>query len=240
MVDRADPSPSPALRVHRVLGFVNDLLLLPMFLLVLTEGGGHADTESETLTLLFCTAFLAEWLVGLATAPDRRAYLRSPARVADLVSSIPFGVVFQSVRVVRLMRVVRLLRMVWRMRRYRGHAARLLQAFSLVAATILSGALAFQVVEPESTRTFTDAIWWATVTVSTVGYGDMVPHTQAGRVVAALLIVFGVGVFGYVAGFMANLLSDPEEEEILLLCRRLEEKVDRLQREIAELRAKGG
>ncbi|MFZ5475230.1 MAG: potassium channel family protein [Myxococcota bacterium] len=234
MTESAEPR--PALRVHEAWGFVNDLLLVPMTLVMLAQDAGRVGEQADVATVAFCLSFLGEWALGLWVAPDRAAYLKSPARIADLVSSVPLGTLFQSLRLLRIMRVVRLLRIVWRIRRYRGEAARMLQALSLVVVTILSGAIAFQIVEPEASGTFGDALWWATVTVSTVGYGDMVPHTQGGKAVAALLIVFGVGVFGYVAGFMANLLNDPEEEEILVICRRLEDKVDTLQREVDALR----
>ncbi|MNF73377.1 pH-gated potassium channel KcsA [compost metagenome] len=54
-----------------------------------------------------------------------------------------------------------------------------------------------------------DAFWWTLVTLSTVGYGDLVPRTEEGRFVASLLILFGVGLFGALSGFMASLFVHP-------------------------------
>lgn len=54
-----------------------------------------------------------------------------------------------------------------------------------------------------------DAFWWTLVTLSTVGYGDLVPKTEQGRFVASLLILFGVGLFGAISGFMASLFLQP-------------------------------
>lgn len=237
----AEPVPSPFARAESALGTVNDLLLLPMTTLLVVEFTAKVDPAQlvalEPLQLAFSACFFAEWLVGLLATPDRRAYLVAPARLADLISSLPFGLVFQSARVVRLARILRVLRLMWRARRLQARAGKLLHAVSLVAATVFSGALALRLVEPESVPTLGDSLWWSVVTVSTVGYGDITPNTVAGRFVASILLVFGVGVFGYVAGFTSGLIDDPEEEEILRLCRRLEEKVDRL---VAEKGGDGG
>ena len=55
------------------------------------------------------------------------------------------------------------------------------------------------------------SLYWALTTMTTVGYGDMFPETSAGRFIAAPLIAVGVGVCGYVAGFMSRLMNTDEE-----------------------------
>ena len=76
---------------------------------------------------------------------------------------------------------------------------------AIVGATIFAGAYTIQIVEPQMVDSFVAALWWSLVTVSTVGYGDIFPTTTAGRTVAVILILIGVGVCGYVAGFMTNI-----------------------------------
>ena len=56
-----------------------------------------------------------------------------------------------------------------------------------------------------------DAIWYVIVTMSTVGYGDHFPVTDAGRLIGSLIIVVGVGVFGTLTGFLANVFVSPSE-----------------------------
>ena len=70
----------------------------------------------------------------------------------------------------------------------------------VAVSTILAGGLAIEIAEPETFPSLTDALWWSMVTVSTVGYGDVVPQSVVGRAVATVLIIFGIGIFGYVAG----------------------------------------
>ena len=93
------------------------------------------------------------------------------------------------------------------------------------------------VVEPNhpSVNSIWDALWWSLVTVSTVGYGDVVPETWMGRLIAAPLIIVGVGVVGYVAGFMSTLMASStvqEEEahfiEIESRLKELDQKLNRL------------
>jgi voltage-gated potassium channel len=64
--------------------------------------------------------------------------------------------------------------------------------------------------------TFKDAVWWSFATITTVGYGDHYPVTDAGRLIAAALMVCGIGLLGVVTGWLASWLidrvSDAEEE----------------------------
>ena len=59
--------------------------------------------------------------------------------------------------------------------------------------------------------TASDALWYTIVTISTVGYGDQYPVTNAGRIVGAVIIVVGVGIFGTFTGYLANLFLSPKK-----------------------------
>jgi voltage-gated potassium channel len=68
-----------------------------------------------------------------------------------------------------------------------------------------------------SITTGQDAIWYLIVTMSTVGYGDLYPVTDLGRLIGSVIIVVGVGVFGTLTGFLANAFMAPasdDEEEV--------------------------
>jgi len=65
---------------------------------------------------------------------------------------------------------------------------------------------------PESNiKTAGDAIWWAFVTITTVGYGDRFPVTSAGRIIAAFLMITGVALFGTFTGFVAAWFMDGDK-----------------------------
>lgn len=84
-------------------------------------------------------------------------------------------------------------------------------------------------------KTFGDSLWWAVVTVTTVGYGDLVPQTTAGRVTAAFLMLSGLAFLGALAGSLAALLGVSDDTpvqagdpEILAEIRSLRRQVEAL------------
>jgi voltage-gated potassium channel len=77
---------------------------------------------------------------------------------------------------------------------------------------IIFGSIAILQVEhdPNSNiKTAEDAIWWAFVTITTVGYGDKYPVTTEGRIIAGFLMITGVGLFGTFTGFIASWFLEP-------------------------------
>ena len=94
----------------------------------------------------------------------------------------------------------------------------LLTVVFLVFCVLEFGALAVLSAErssPDANITnASDAIWWAYVTITTVGYGDQFPVTNAGRLVGVLVMTAGVGLFGTLSGFLANtFLTPPKKKE---------------------------
>jgi voltage-gated potassium channel len=218
-------------RLHGAFGTLNDLLLIPMFTVMLLESGtsGEQAWLLQLSNLGFCASFFIEWLLGLLCAEDKRAYGFAPDRLLDLVSCIPFGSLFQAVRLVRVLRVLRVFRIAVRARRYRGAGQALLRMATVVGCTVFAGALGLRIVEPDTTAHFPDALWWSVVTVSTVGYGDIVPTSDMGRMIAGVLICCGVGVVGYIAGVVASLMDPHDyEREILVATARLQADILRV------------
>ncbi len=88
-----------------------------------------------------------------------------------------------------------------------GADTTLVQLAVVAVIVVLSGAAMIYAVESNapgsSIRTFGDALWWALATATTVGYGDVVPVTSAGRAIASLLMLFGIGSFGIFISDMA-------------------------------------
>jgi voltage-gated potassium channel len=90
---------------------------------------------------------------------------------------------------------------------------------ALLYAAILSAgcALIVYLVEPASSgfSTYGDALWWSAVTITTVGYGDLVPQTALGRITAVVLMIAGLGLLGTLAGSLAAFfrLDEPPDAE---------------------------
>jgi voltage-gated potassium channel len=103
---------------------------------------------------------------------------------------------------------------------------------------IFAFAAIMRVVDSESFPTFGTALWWSASTVTTVGYGDVVPKQPFGRLVAAILMVLGFAFLSLVTGTIASALVsrnkvDKESNPVV-------DAIDRLERRIAELEQRVG
>ncbi len=178
--------------------------------------------------------FTGEYLLRLWVAPEHAPYrhlgpaaarLRFAASVpgvVDLLAVLPFWFAFMvpaDLRVLLVFRVVRFLKLA----RYSAGMRSLLDVlyaerralagcFVILLGTTLISATAMHLVEgkvqPEKFGTIPDAMWWAIVTLGTIGYGDMVPITQAGRVVAAATIFAGLIMIALPVGIVATAFAE--------------------------------
>ena len=222
--------------IHSWIGIFNDFLIIPMLtfiILDITDPTPHP--HQDFLNLFLTISFFLEWIWGLRLTENRKNYLLSIEKNLDLISCLPVGTLTKSIRLVRLFKVVKLFRIVGRAKRYQGPGESIFRLLSLLGVTIFTGGYSILVVEPNHPQihNFGDALWWSMITVSTVGYGDIVPTTPVGRVVAAALIATGLGVCGYIAGFASKWLQDEptQTNDLQNLQDRmyvLEQKIDQL------------
>jgi voltage-gated potassium channel len=152
----------------------------------------------------------------------RLHYMLSPNGVIDLVSVLPFWLAFAvpaEFRVILLLRIVRFLKLA----RYSPAMRSLLDALYaerralfgclviLFGATLIAASfmhLAERGVQPEKFGTIPDAMWWAIVTLGTIGYGDVVPITPVGKLIASVTIVCGLVMIALPVGIIATAFSD--------------------------------
>jgi voltage-gated potassium channel len=178
----------------------------------------YASSDESTayvlgvVNVMLSVTFLGDFAYRLATAPSRRRYLLRGFGWADLVAALPFSGV-KLLRAFSLLRLRRALRahgrggIVASLVRDRAGSALL----SLIAVAILVlefGSLQMLRIEASaqgSTITdASDALWFSLVTMSTVGYGDTYPVTNAGRALGSVIIIVGVCIFGTLTGYLAN------------------------------------
>jgi len=188
-----------------------------------------------------CIVFLTDFGVHLVLAPSKRAFWRWGW--IDLLSSIPeigwlrWGRVFRVFRILRALRSFAAFYEHFSTERAKGTFV-IVGLMSLIA--VLFATIAVFEIErraPGSNiHSAGDALWWAFATITTIGYGDRFPVTAVGRIVAVVLVVFGLSFFGtftaYVASFFLEKAQLKEESEIHHLIRevrRLREKLERLE-----------
>jgi voltage-gated potassium channel len=220
--------------------FILGISVLGLLLLAVST---FADPDPATETIIsyadmaVCALFAVDFVVTLVRSQNRKRYFITWGWL-DLLSSIP---AIGPLRLSRLARFVRILRILRGIR-----SVRILSAFILdrrsesafLAASLLSilllifGSIAILQFErgPDANiKGPGDALWWSVATLTTVGYGDRYPTSSEGRVVAAILMVAGVGLFGTVSGFVAAWFLSPTE-------RAKDSELAMLREEIKELK----
>lgn len=154
-------------------------------------------------------------------------YPFTPLAIIDLLCILPAFVAlsgsFRLLKIVRLFRAFRVFRAV-KAARYsrnitiiinviRKQKTALLAVLSLAGSYILISALVIFNVEPDSFDSFFDAIYWATVSLTTVGYGDIYPVTDAGRLITMLSSILGIAVVALPAGIITAGYMDELNKE---------------------------
>lgn len=171
-------------------------------------------TELELVDVAFCAVFLLDFGVRLARSEARGRFLRG--HWIELLGSIPLVGPLRAIRLVRVARLVRLWRTSHALRRRLDISvpAELGSLGGVVLVVWASCGGLFYLAEAgtnERIRSIEDALWWAMTTLSTVGYGDVYPVTQPGRLIALLTMILGVGTLGALAATLATALLDVRE-----------------------------
>lgn len=152
----------------------------------------------------------------------RLRYMRSPLAIIDLLAILPFYLGFFIQTDLRYLRVFRLLR-VFKLSRYSRAMQLLLNvfkeerfslfaAFSVLFIIMLVAACAMYTLEkdvqPQHFSSIPQAMWWSLVTLTTVGYGDVTPVTDLGRLFGGLITIVGIGMVALPAGILASGFSE--------------------------------
>lgn len=183
------------------------------------------NTWLYVLEWAFTLAFTAEYVLRLMIVDRPARYARSAFGIIDLLAILPtyLSLLFPGAQVLLIVRVLRVLRIfrLLKMARYVSESGMMLNAlqrswrkilifilFMLGLATIF-GALMYVIEGPQHGFTSIPmGMYWAIVTVSTVGYGDLSPGTVPGRMVTSVLILIGYGILAVPTGiFTAELLQ---------------------------------
>ena len=186
-------------------------------------------------------AFLAEYSVMVTVVKDRWAYTRRNwLSVSVIILSFPalphLLALVRLSRLVRLLRLIRVLVVTTRaMQAMRGSLAGqgLLHVATLTTILTLAGGGLLAVLELEGD--FWTGVWWAIVTVTTVGYGDIAPATLGGRLLAVLLMLCGLGLLATLAASISSyFIGSSEEEHIQRITERLDRIEQLLEKAVAE------
>lgn len=179
--------------------------------------------------ILFLVEYVARvWSIGarheFAGLRGRLRYMATPLALVDAIALLPFlvGAIGSESMILRLIRVMRIIALA-KMARYSvamrvvltsivERRFELIFAASLAAFMILVSSAALYVLEgghqPEAFGSIARSMWWAVATLTTVGYGDVVPITPLGKVFAAITSIAGIAMIALPTGILAAAFSD--------------------------------
>lgn len=223
------PTVEPVVRKHSNSYNIFILVLTVMSLIIMVLLIVPVLTPATQSALLFfdnlvCFVFLADFAYNMSGSHPRREYFVHRRGWLDLLGSIPSLGVFRFTALLRLARLSRLARI---MRLLNGQNKRelvddivqnrgqyaLFVTLLLVFMVLATGSIAvlqFESQDPDaSIQTGGDALWWAIVTLTTVGYGDFYPVTMGGRFVGVGVMFAGIGLIGALASLLASILVSP-------------------------------
>ena len=178
---------------------------------------------------LFCVVvFTVEYILRIYVAKNPLKYIFSFYGLVDLLAILPFYLTatldlraLRSFRVLRLFRAFKLVRYNRALKRFHV-AARLIKEevvlffiITMILIYLTSAGIYFfeNEAQPESFSSIFHSFWWAIVTLTTVGYGDVYPVTVGGKIFTFFVLIIGVGIVTVPAGLVATALSRAREVE---------------------------
>ena len=193
----------------------------------------------EIIDMIVCFIFLGDFFWQLYKSEKKLLYLKWGW--IDLISSIPtigilrWGRFFRVARILRLLRGVRSIKLLLKFM-FKNKAKGTFSSVIIVAIMmmIFSSITILQVEKYDNSniKTAEDALWWSFVTITTVGYGDYYPVSIEGRLIAAILMLIGISLFGTLAGLLSSiffndksdvLVCSEDYKELLLEVKKLKE-----------------
>jgi voltage-gated potassium channel len=215
------------------------LALIPVIVIDADVDSGGWQTVATAGNWIIWAVFLAELVFVLLVAPRKGAALRAHwFEVALVAVTVPaLGNFLSALRLARLARLLRLLRLgmvaaraLQAERRLTSAAVFRFVALVTVFVVVVAGAVE-SLVDDRDFPTLWDGIWWAVVTVTTVGYGDLYPKSVGGRIIAMVVMLFGIGFLSVLTATIASrfVKTDSHTEEMKATLARIEA-------ELAELR----
>jgi voltage-gated potassium channel len=208
-------------------------ILFSVFIVVLDSVSEVSTTYGSYLLALewiLTIAFTIEYALRIYVSPKPWGYMRSFYGIVDLLSILPsyLGLIYADIGyllIIRLLRVLRVFR-VLKLMQYIGEANLLARAlilsrrkifvffsFVLVLAVIF-GSLMFVVEGPDNGFTsIPKSVYWTIVTITTVGYGDITPHTVIGQIIATLVMLTGYSIIAVPTGiFTAEIAQEMQRQ----------------------------
>jgi voltage-gated potassium channel len=223
--------------------FIQILILISLVASAVETLPNNSDVTKQVLLFIeiFCVlVFSIEYILRVYVAKKTWRYIFSFYGIIDVLAILPFYFnlsidlrALRSFRVFRIFRALKLIRYNKALRRF--HIAARIVKEEMVLFFIVTGILMYLAAsgiyffehkaQPELFSSIFHSLWWAIVTLTTVGYGDVTPITVGGKIFTFFVLIIGIGVVTVPAGLVATALAK---------ARKIEEEEEEEQKEILE------
>lgn len=210
------------------------LALVSIFLIILDFGGvinlntGYPEMLNNILLIIFTIDYCGR----LALAKDKRKFFKN--NLFDLLSIIPVSPAFNIFRLGRLTRFFQIFRLL-RLIGLTGKLNRLLHTNGLIYiiyTSICILVIAASMYSISEHVPYGRSLWWAIATATTIGYGDISPHTLIGKLAAIFLMIVGIGIVGVLTSSLTNLfIHDHTEDQMQKILSKLDQ-IEKANREL--------
>tara|TARA_Y100000385_G_scaffold50965_1_gene47780 strand:+ start:4681 stop:5424 length:744 start_codon:yes stop_codon:yes gene_type:complete len=172
--------------------------------------------------------FSIEYILRVFLAKKKLGFIFSFYGIIDLIAILPFYLSFgfdlRSARVLRFLRLFRLIKLI----RYNSAINRFSLAFKMIKEELIMFSVVSMIlfylsavgiyyfenaVQPESFSSIFSSLWWSVVTLTTVGYGDVVPITIGGRIFTFIILMLGLGIIAIPTGMISSALTEARNTE---------------------------
>lgn len=236
----------PARKLNRVLLVYQVIIVnLALFSIGMVLAG-HQRLLSLTqepwhnIYLAIWLVFLFDYVIRFATATSKKKFLIE--NLFDLIALIPSHPIFVFFRLGRIVSIIRFYHLFWRLGWSGGWSKKIhnflydtgfIYLFSISLVILISASLLFSIFEH---RSLDQSLWWSVVTATTVGYGDVTPKSEGGKIVAAILMFGGIGFIGLLTSTITDYFTqNDEKDEAIQAIEKLTKQVTRLTRQVDKL-----
>jgi voltage-gated potassium channel len=190
-------------------------VLLSLLISTVFQLSGELTILLNYIDNVICIVFLIDFSIRFINSENKLEFMKWGW--IDLVASIPSVDFLRAGRLLRLIRLLRVFRALKSTKLIYEHINRNKKQSALTSVTLISflmvvfssiAILQFEKDINSNIKTAEDAIWWSYVTITTVGYGDKFPITTEGRIIGAILMTTGVGIFGTFTALVSSWFID--------------------------------
>lgn len=193
---------------HQIYDIVISMLAFAAVILVVIDLSQGLNGWQQWTDRMILTVFFLDYMVRLFNAPKKKVFIKD--NICDLIAIFPFHTIFRAFKIASLSRVAKFAK-IPRIFAFLYRPLRKAKCFFntngfkyvvfVTSFMIVLGGILIHFAEGMS---YGDGVWWAFVTATTVGYGDISPSTFYGRMIAMALMLLGIGLIGTVTSTLTS------------------------------------